>query len=103
MGSTPRLRADLSAPEGETTTASRQWETAPTSPPGGVFRHLCLHLFEIYRLTSQGTLRAGSESGGLQLTSVDRPQRATDQAGLDHSGRIISPAPEWDAENDAGT
>ena len=82
-------------------TAPRPWRSAPTSPPGGVFRHLCLHLFEIYRLTSQGTLRAGS--GGLQLTSVDRPPRATDQAGLDHSGRIISPAPEWDAENDAGT
>ena len=52
-------------------TAPRPWRSAPTSPPGGVFRHLCLHLFEIYRLTSQGTLRAGS--GGLQLTSVDRP------------------------------
>jgi hypothetical protein len=42
-------------------------------------------------------------SGGLQVTTVDRPSWAADQAGPDDSGRVISPAPEWDAETDVGT
>ncbi len=42
------------------------------------------------------------KQGGLPLTTVDRPPRAADQAGLDDSGRIISPALDWDAETDAG-
>jgi hypothetical protein len=42
-------------------------------------------------------------SGGLQVTTVDRPSWAADQVGPDDSGRVISPAPEWDAETDVGT
>jgi hypothetical protein len=49
-----------------------------------------------YRLTGQGTLLA--VPGGLQLTTVDRTSGASDQAGPDGSDRVISPAPEWDAE-----
>ena len=45
----------------------------------------------------------GAGSGGLQVTTVDRPSWAADQAGPDDSGRVISPAPEWDAETDVGT
>ena len=69
---------------GDDQTALLPWRSAPTSPPGGVFRHLCLHLFEIYRLTSQGTLRAGS--GGLLLTTVDRPHTAG--RGSSRTGRL---------------
>jgi hypothetical protein len=43
-------------------------------------------------LTIEGTLRAVPE--GPQLTAVDRTAGATDQAGPDDAGSVISPVPE---------
>ena len=45
------LRADLSAPKGERTSASRPWRIAPTSPPEGV----CCKLRGWAGLASRGT------------------------------------------------
>ena len=43
-------------------------------------------------------------SARFQMSHYGGPTAgAADQAGLDDSGRIISPVPEWDAESDAGT
>jgi hypothetical protein len=50
-----RLRTDVSSPEGNDQPASRPWRTAPTSPPGGVFRR-----------TAEPAPRAGPASQSTQ-------------------------------------
>ncbi len=51
-------------------------------------------------LSIHGPDRAVSKS--LRWTDLRGPG-AADQAGPGDSGRVISPAPEWDAETDVGT
>ena len=49
------LRADLSAPKGERTSALRPWRIAPTSPPKGVCRCKARPLRGLAGLASLGT------------------------------------------------
>ncbi len=68
------LRTDVSSPEGSDQPASRPWRSAPTSPPGGVFRR------KTKPATRQGRLASLSIHGPDR--EVSKSLRWTDLRGL---------------------